>query len=171
MKRRLLPTLLCLLLLCSCGNGGDSAAFYCRVVLEEGVGYTCAGYVLTVAPGQDAVFSLRCADGYTVTGADCGSYSLEPSANGGVTLTVREVRYSTVVSLTVERSPVSIRYDINDGSGQPPIELPRPHPICAGTRLPAFLPVRGIHWRVGTPVRMAQAHRLDLAAGWKRRRA
>lgn len=122
--RRLLPALLCLLLLCACGDGGDGAAFSCRVVLEEGAGYTCDSYVLTVPRGQDAVFSLRCADGCAVTGADCGSYSLEPNASGGVTLTVRDVRYSTVVSLTVERSAASILYDINDGSGQPPVERP-----------------------------------------------
>lgn len=124
MKRHLLPALLCLLLLCACGRKGNGELFYCRVVLEEGAGYTCAGYVLTVPLGQDAVFPLHCADGYTVIGADCGNYSLEPNANGGVTLTVQDVRYSTVVSLMVERSQVSIRYDINDGSGQPPVELP-----------------------------------------------
>lgn len=127
MNRRLLPVLsvlLYLLLLCACGQAGQSLAFFCRVVLEEGEGFTSASYVATVALGQDAVFKLRCAGGYTVTGADCGSYSLKPNANGGMTLTARKVRYSTVVSLTVERSPASIRYDINDGSGHPPIELP-----------------------------------------------
>lgn len=108
MNRRLLPVLsvlLYLLLLCACGQAGQSPDFYCRVVLEEGEGFTSASYVATVALGQDAVFKLRCADGYTVTGVDCGSYSLKPNANGGMTLTVRKVRYSTVVSLTVERSP------------------------------------------------------------------
>lgn len=124
MTRRLLPALLCLLLLCACGEVGDSPAFYCRVVLEEGTGYTCADHVLTVAPGQDAVFSLRCADGYTVTGADQADYSLVPNANGGVTLTVRNVRYTTVVSLSVERSAARILYDKNDGSGAPPVEVP-----------------------------------------------
>ena len=124
MTRRLLPALLCLLLLCACGGGDDSSAFYCRVVLEEGEGYTCADHVLSVTPGQDAVFSLRCADGYTVTGADRADCSLVPNANGGVTLTVRNVRYTTVVSLTVERSAALIRYDRNDGSGAPPVEVP-----------------------------------------------
>ncbi len=124
MKRPPLPAvLLCLLLLCACGSTGGEA-FYCRVVLEEGPGVTCGDYVLTVPPGQDAVFSLQCDDGYTVTGADCGSYTLAPNANGGVTLTVRGVRYSTVVSLTVARSGQAIRYDPNDGSDQPPVELP-----------------------------------------------
>lgn len=124
MKCRLLPVLLCLLLLCACGEVTDSPVFYCRVVLEEGEGYTCADHVLTVPRGQDAVFSLRCADGYTVTGADRADCSLTPNANGGVTLTVRNVRYTTVVSLTVERSAALIRYDRNDGSGAPPAEVP-----------------------------------------------
>ncbi len=124
MTRRLLPALLCLLLLCACGSGESSSAFYCRVVLEEGTGYTCANHVLTVPPGRDAVFALRCADGYTITGADCGDYSLKPNANGGLTLTIHDVKYSTVVSLMVERSVETIRYDRNDGSGAVPVEVP-----------------------------------------------
>lgn len=123
MKRPCLAAVLCLLLLCSCAEKGDGT-FYCRVVLEESPGFTCDDYVLTVAPGQDAVFSIRCMDGYAVSGADCGDYTLAPNAGGGVTLTVRGVRYSTVISLTVERSDAVIRYDINDGSGQPPVEIP-----------------------------------------------
>lgn len=122
-RRALAAALLCMPLLCSCART-DGGAFYCRVVLEEGTGFTCGEGVLTVPPGQDAVFSIRCDDGYAVTGADCGDYTLAPNAAGGVTLTVRAVRYSTVVSLTVERSDKAIRYDINDGSGRPPAELP-----------------------------------------------
>lgn len=124
MKRRWLSAaLLCLLLLCSCAEPGGGA-FYCRVVLEESPGFACENHVLTVVPGQDAVFSIQCMDGYSVTGADCADYTLTPNANGGVTLTVQAVRYSTVVSLTVERSGASILYDPNDGSGQPPVEVP-----------------------------------------------
>ena len=122
--RRLALALCCLLLLCSCAGAQDGRAFYCRVVLEEGAGFTCADHALTVPPGQDAVFSIQCADGYAVTGADCEDYTLSPGANGILTLTVRNVRYSTVVSLTVERSGAAILYDINDGSGQPPTEVP-----------------------------------------------
>lgn len=122
--QRLLPALLCLLLLCACGSGTHDRTFYCRVVLEEGEGFTCGSYAATVIPGQDAVFDLRCADGYAVTGADCGDYTLAPSDGGGMTLTVRGVRYSTAISLTVERSAASIRYDINDGSGTAPVERP-----------------------------------------------
>lgn len=124
MTRRLLPALLCILLLCACGRGEDGNAFYCQVVLEEGVGYTCADHVRTVPPGRDAVFSLRCADGYTIVGADCEDYSLEPNANGGITFTVHDVRYSTVISLTAERSAKTICYDSNDGSGALPVEVP-----------------------------------------------
>ena len=120
---RLLAALLCLLLLCACGHSGYDQPFYCRVVLEEGEGFTCDSYAAVVVPGQDAVFNLRCADGYVITGADCGDYALAPSAAGGMTLTVQGVRYSTAISLTVERSGASIFYDSNDGSGAPPVEL------------------------------------------------
>lgn len=121
---RLLWLPLCLLLLCSCGSGTGAQAFYCRVVLEEGTGFTCTDRTLTVLPGQDAVFLLRCDDGYTVTGADCGDYTLTPDPNGGVVLTIPCVRYSTVVSLTLERSGAVILYNSNDGSGEPPVEVP-----------------------------------------------
>lgn len=122
--QRLFPALLCLLLLCACGHGAHNQTFYCRVVLEEGEGFTCSSYAATVIPGQDAVFDLWCADGYAITGADCEDYALSPSDGGGMTLTVRGVRYSSVISLTVERSTVLIFYDINDGSGTPIVELP-----------------------------------------------
>lgn len=121
---RLTAALLCLLLLCACGRGGDSPTFYCRVVLEAGEGFTCSDHTLTVVPGQDASFYIRCDDGYTVTGADCGDYTLTPDPNGGVVLTVQGVKYSVSISLTVERSGASIFYDPNDGSGQPPVEVP-----------------------------------------------
>ena len=77
------------------------------MVLEEGTGFTCNDRTLTVVPGQDAVFLIQCDDGYTVTGADCGDYTLTPNPSGGIVLTVPRVRYSTVVSLTLERSEIS----------------------------------------------------------------
>lgn len=120
---RLSAMLLCLLFLCSCTDANGDI-FYCRIVLEEGEGFACDSCAVSVVPGQDAVFTLQCADGYSIAGADYGDYSLVPSAGGGMTLTLREVRYSTAVSLTVERSGASIFYDINDGSGQPPVEQP-----------------------------------------------
>lgn len=122
--RRTLTALLCLLLLCSCAGGTGARTFYCRVVLEEGTGFTCNDRTLTVVPGQNAVFLIQCDDGYAVTGADCEDYTLAPNPGGGVVLTVLRVRYSTVVSLTLERSDAVILYDINDGSGAPPLEVP-----------------------------------------------
>ena len=123
-RRRLLPVLVCFLLLCACGKGTSANTFYCQVVLEEGTGFICGDYTLTVVPGQDAAFYIQCDDGYTVTGADCEGYTLTPNPNGGTVLTVPCVQYSTVISLTVERSGAVILYDINDGSGAPAVEVP-----------------------------------------------
>lgn len=148
---RLPALLLCLLLLCSC-SAAEAGPFYCRVVLEEGEGFTCDSYAAAVVPGQDVVFHLRCADGYTVTGADYGDHTLAPSSGGGMTLTLRGVRYSTAVSLTVERSGASISYDINDGSGQPPVELPV---------TPSHL-----RWNTATGIFNRQGHTLT---GWNTR--
>lgn len=120
---RVAAALLCLLLLCACSAPAAEPGFTCRVVLEEGVGYTCDDYVRTVLPGADVRFLLRCEDGYSVTGADCGEYSLAPDPGGGTLLTVKGVRYSTVVSPTVERSSARIRYSRNDGSDAANTEL------------------------------------------------
>ena len=122
--RRLVPTLICLLLLCACGKTSSANTFYCQVVLEEGAGFTCGDYTRTVVPGQDTAFYIQCDDGYTVTGADCGDYTLAPAPNGGMVLTVPCVRYSAVISLAVERSGAVILYSANDGSGSPPVEVP-----------------------------------------------
>ena len=115
--------LLAFTILCSCGKKQDRT-FFCRVVLEEGIGYTCDHSVLTVVPGADAVFLLRCEDGFTVAGADCGEYSLTPDPGGGTLLTVPRVKYSTVVTPMIERSGAVIAYDRNDGSGAPATEVP-----------------------------------------------
>ena len=136
---RLLWLPLCLLLLCSCGSGTGAQDFYCRVVLEEGTGFTCSDHTLTVVPGQDATFYIQCDDGYTVTGADCEDYSIALAPNGGTVLTVPCVRYSAVISLTVERSDAVILYDINDGSGTSPLEVPvTPSPLRWNTATDLF---------------------------------
>ena len=122
--QRLVPALICFLFLCACGKTSSVNMFYCQVVLEEGTGFICGDYTLTVVPGQDAAFYIQCDDGYTVTGADCEGYTLTPGPNGGTVLTVPCVRYSTVISLAVERSDAVILYDINDGGRASPVEIP-----------------------------------------------
>ncbi len=52
-----------------------------------------------------------------MVGADCETARIRRGQDGTATLTLRDVRYSTAVSLTVEKSRVALYYDPNDGSG------------------------------------------------------
>lgn len=116
--RRILALIACLLCLTGCAQTEAPRHFLCRVVLEEEKGFSCADYTQTVEPGADASFYFTCDDGYTVTGTDYGSYTLSAVQGGGMMLTLQNVRYSTVVTLTVEKSDVSIFYHPNGAEGE-----------------------------------------------------
>lgn len=101
-----------------------------QIVLEEGAGFTAPVYVSTVERGGTAVFQLLLEDGYTIVGTDDETAELVPGGAGdGYTLTIPNVRYSTVVSVKTERSGVTIAYHANGGrrldggDGQQPVEL------------------------------------------------
>lgn len=120
----LLPFLI-LFLLCSCTDKEDAPPLV-QVVLEQGEGYTAETYVQTVPAGEDAVFHLDLQPGWAVTGTDRASALYDSG-----TLTLPEVRYSTVVRPTVQKG-VSILCHANGGTrldgGNPeePIEIPTP---------------------------------------------
>lgn len=106
------------LLLClfGCGTGQEAVQpLLCRVVLEEGEGFTAQSYAAQTAPGGELRFDLRVEDGYTVTGADFDGCALERGPGGGVALVLPEVRYSTAVRLNVERVGASLTYHANGG--------------------------------------------------------
>ena len=102
----------------------------CRVVLEEGEGFTARSYTAQTAPGGELRFALQLEDGYTVTGADFGGCALEREPGGGITLVLPEVRYSTAVRLSVERTGAVLAYHANGGvrldggSAEEALELP-----------------------------------------------
>jgi len=87
----------------------------CRVVLEEGEGFTAQTYTGQTSPGGELRFALQLEDGYTVTGADFGGCALEREPGGGITLVLPEVRYSTAVRLSVERTGAVLAYHANGG--------------------------------------------------------
>lgn len=106
------------LLLClpGCGGAGEAdVPSLCRVVLEEGEGFTAQSFSARTAPGGELRFDLRLEDGYAVTGADYEGWALERGPGGGVTLVLPQVRYSTAVRLSVERSGASLAYQANGG--------------------------------------------------------
>ena len=89
--------------------------FPCRVVLEEGEGFTAQTYTGQTAPGGELRFALMPEDGYTIAGADFDGCALEREPGGGVTLVLPEVRYSTAVRLRVERTGAMLAYHANGG--------------------------------------------------------
>lgn len=106
------------LLLCLSGCRAEAETperFLCRVVLEEGEGFTAQSYAAQTAPGGALRFDLLVEDGYTVTGADFDGCALERGPGGGVALVLPEVRYSTAVRLNVERVSASLTYHANGG--------------------------------------------------------
>lgn len=115
-KMRILVPFLIFLLLLGCAR--ETAPVYqCRIVLEENEGFLCAIYSQTVRRGGTVTFYVEVLDGYQVTGADYDGATVSPGENGGVVVTIPEVRYSAVVSLLVQKSGCILYYDSNDGSG------------------------------------------------------
>lgn len=104
--------------------------FPCRVVLEQGEGFTAQAYTGQTAPGGELRFALTVEDGYTVTGADYGGCALEREVGGGVTLVLHNVRYSTAVRLHVEPADTALAYHANGGrrldggDRSQPVEVP-----------------------------------------------
>lgn len=119
--KRLISALVCLLCLSGCAQSPTSPTLFCRVVLEEGEGFTCDDCVRTVCPGDSVAFRIMCDDGYEIVGADCENASLASKRGGMTVLTLSDLRYSTVVSLTVSKTAVCLSYDPNDGSGDDPV--------------------------------------------------
>jgi len=117
MKRAVLFIMAALLFTLSGCQAETEAAgpFSCRVVLEEGAGFTAQTYTGQTAPGGELRFPLAVEDGYTVTGADHPEVRLEREPGGGVTLVLPQVRYSTAVRLTLERSGAVLSYHANGG--------------------------------------------------------
>lgn len=99
-----------------CGAGAREAETpLCRVVLEQGEGFTAERFTAETAPGGELRFALRPLDGYSIAGADFDGYALEREAGGGVTLVLPEVRYTTAVRLSIERAGESLFYHANGG--------------------------------------------------------
>ncbi|MCC8129437.1 MAG: leucine-rich repeat protein, partial [Clostridiales bacterium] len=114
--RFLLPLFLaCVFLLVSCGSDtAAQAALTCPVVLEEGEGYTAESYTAAPLRGEDAVFTLTLADGYTLAGTDYEDAEIDQSGRT-VILTLRNVCYSTAVTLYLEQEGEIVYYDANGG--------------------------------------------------------
>lgn len=119
--RRLLALLLALCLLAACASAPAQPAAQCRIVLESSPAFTATAQTAAVAPGSTVTFTLTPADGYTLTGADYPGAALTRTG-AGYTLTLPDVRYSTAVAVTAEKSDTALYY--NDNLGGDWVEVP-----------------------------------------------
>lgn len=102
-----------LLLLSACATAAPAAP-QCRLVLESSPAFTANTQTAAVTPGQSVTFTLTPADGYTLTGADYPGAVL--TRNGAdYTLTLPDVRYSTAVAVTAQKSDTALYYNDNLG--------------------------------------------------------
>ena len=103
-----------LVLLAGCAAAPAAPAVQCRIVLESSPAFTAQTQTAAVTPGQTVTFTLTPADGYTLTGADYPGARLTRT-DTGYTLSLPEVRYSTAVAVTAEKSDTVLYYRDNLG--------------------------------------------------------
>ena len=121
---RILAPFLFVLFLLGCAGEPAARKFDCKVVLEEGEGFHCSDHVQVVSRGGDVTFYVEALDGYEITGSDHPDTTVSGSREGGTLVTVHDIRYSTVITLTVRKSDAVLTYHRNDGSGQAPVRVP-----------------------------------------------
>lgn len=119
--RRLMLILAMLVLLAGCAAAPAASAVQCRIVLESSPAFTAQTQTAAVTPGQSVTFTLTPTDGYTLTGADYPGARLMRTGTG-YTLSLPEVRYSTAVAVTAEKSDTVLYYRENLGGDW--IEVP-----------------------------------------------
>ena len=107
---------LCLLLFTGCAGQREAAVPLCALVLEEGEGYTARSYTARTGVGEDAVFHLQAADGYEIVGTDYERCTLEEEGDGGVVLTLHNVRYSTAIAVETRQTGTPVLYHANGGA-------------------------------------------------------
>lgn len=112
--RRLMLIPAMLVLLAGCAAAPAAPAVQCRIVLESSPAFTAQTQTAAVTPGQTVTFTLTPADGYTLTGADYPGARLTRTGTG-YTLSLPEVRYSTAVAVTAEKSDTVLYYRDNLG--------------------------------------------------------
>ena len=129
--RRFTALILSLLLLLSgCATSGpDRPPAVCRVVLEEGEGFTAQAYVQETEYGGSIRFELHEKDGYRIEGSDASDATLTRDLSG-VYLDLSDVKYTEVVRLAVKKSDEVLRYHaaggirLDGGSPDQPVEVP-----------------------------------------------
>lgn len=127
----------------------------CTVVIERGSDFSAVVPVKTVERGGDVTFDIKLYYGGMISSVDYEDHTLV-EGDGSARLTLHNVRYSTVVSLSVSHEYV--RYDANGGT-----------PV-SGTESVVRVPVDFKHLRLNT-ARGTELFRRDgyVLTGWNTR--
>lgn len=116
----ILAALILLLFVTGCAAETEISHYSCNVVVESGEDYAVFGNVASVPRGEDVTFQVLLSGNRRILSVDYPDYTIKPApvASVGETnyelLTLHNVRYSTVVSLTTY-SPCRILYYANGG--------------------------------------------------------
>jgi len=101
------------------GCGKEKAvekSYVCHVAIEDGTGFSIEHATGKVKAGKDVTFLVKVKAGYHLESTDYPKYAITyGKAADTMKLTLYNVRYSTVVSLTTQKSNQSIFYDANGG--------------------------------------------------------
>lgn len=105
------------LLLSGCVNKQEEAAVpSVSVVVETGEGFLIETPCEKAAKGEDVTFILQMEEGYLLESASYPDYEISYSGNENcMALKLKEVRYSTVVTVTTRKSELCITYVSNGG--------------------------------------------------------
>lgn len=115
--KRLLPLFVILLILVTlCGCGGQAFENRVLVVIDEAEGYTVENNGQLVVPGENATFTLRMDNGFSLAAANYAGASHFETSGKTVTLTLEAVAYPAVVSLSLTSRYCTITYDANGGA-------------------------------------------------------
>ena len=94
---------------CSAPTVGGSSYDTVRVVVEDSDNYKCARKIVEGRRGGDITFEIIIGNDDAFTGVDYPDFDYEQTVRGtgtGVSVTLRKVKYSTVVRPVVERGAV-----------------------------------------------------------------
>ncbi len=108
--------LLELFILSSCSPVNDRidilSADNIQVVIEDNEHLNLTTSIYQAEYGQDLILDLNTIPGFKITGCDYQDYVLEPTASG-YSLTLNDLKYSTVITIYTSKSDLQINYYLN----------------------------------------------------------
>jgi hypothetical protein len=125
LKKVSITTIFTALILSSCGfldnvkkPSQDTAKFPVNIVIEDNNDLNLSQNFYEVTYGDDLDLSLSAKEGYRITGCDYKDYDLSKSGDSYL-LTLKDIKYSSVVTIETVKSDVKIEYVFKAGDNFP----------------------------------------------------